>query len=161
MEIQHDLRFLLHFDPPELNWVAHRGLWLDFRTLVVVFDECVVWEGATSSGRERPMFVAFEALRGGCLSVCLSDYPSICPSIHVAVCLSMHLSVCPSIHPSICLCSLSSVRLSVYPSVYLSFCLSIYPSIHPSVHVACPASVCLSFCLSIYPSIHPSIHPSM
>ena len=81
VEIQHDLRFLLHFDPPELNWVAHRGLWLDFRTLVVVFDECVVWEGATSSGRERPMFVAFEALRGGCLSVCLTIHLSVHPSM--------------------------------------------------------------------------------
>ena len=69
VEIQHDLHFLLYFDPPELNWVAHRGLWLDYKTLVIVFEECVVWERATTSGRERPMFVAFEAQRGGSLHV--------------------------------------------------------------------------------------------
>ena len=74
VEIQRDLHFLLYFDPPQLNWEAHRGLWLDYQTLVIVFDDCIVWEGAMTNGRERPMFVAFEAQRGGggCLSVCPS-----------------------------------------------------------------------------------------
>ena len=72
VEIQPDLGFLLHLDPPELNKALRRGHWFDYRTLVLVFDKCVEWERMTTNGRERPMFVVFEAQRGVlCVCVCV------------------------------------------------------------------------------------------
>ena len=72
VEIQPDLGFLLHLDPPELNKALRRGHWFDYRTLVLVFEKCVEWERMTTNGRERPMFVMFEAQRGVlCVCVCV------------------------------------------------------------------------------------------
>lgn len=64
VDVQPDLDFLLYFDPPELSWAGHYGQWQDYRTLVILFPECVEWERETTSGRERPLFVILEEERG-------------------------------------------------------------------------------------------------
>ena len=104
------------------------------------------------------------------LSIYLSTYLPICPSIHLSIYPSIHLSIYASIHLSI----YPSIHLSIYPSICLSVCLSVclsiylsiyrYPSIHRylSIHRYPPIhrypSIHRYLSIHRYPSIHPSIH---
>ena len=80
VELQHRVEQLLTFDLPELSSALKYGMWLDRATLVVLFPECVRWEGRTASGRERPIYLIFENSRGKLIIVKVS--PKCCPLQH-------------------------------------------------------------------------------
>ena len=77
------------------------------------------------------------------LSVCLSDSPSVCPSVIQFACLSLCLCVCLSVYLSICL-------LSVILFVCMSICLSVCVSVCLSVNQFVFLFVYLSGCLGLY-----------
>ena len=57
---------IISFDPPHLDSAKKYGQWMDYQTLVVIFmGDCVEVEVETTSGKARPIFVAFMAEQGG------------------------------------------------------------------------------------------------
>ena len=99
VDIQQDLDLLLHFDRPDLTWAAHYGRWMDYRTLVILFPECVQWTRTTSSGREKPLFVVFETQKGVC--VCMTLY--VCGMVTLCVLyVCMFVCMCVCVHVSVC-----------------------------------------------------------
>lgn len=64
VEVPTKLNNIISFDLQELNTALKFGRWMDYRTLTIVFVECVVWNKTTTSGKQRPISVIFEASRG-------------------------------------------------------------------------------------------------
>ena len=122
---------------------------LDLASIHTLYGACVVWRSSI-----RPHIHRFSYL----------DY-SIPNSHHsVTFCLpaslSVHLSVWLSVRPSVILPVCQSDCLTVHPFVCSSVCLSVHLSIR--VSVCCPSvysSVCLSFCLSVCLSVHSCFYP--
>jgi hypothetical protein len=86
-----------------------------------------------------------------CPSVCFSFYLfTVCLCVHLSV-LSIHITVYLSVHPSVCSSICLFIHLSVHPSVCSSICLFIHLSVHPSV--------CSSTCRSIH-HLHLSLYLS-
>jgi hypothetical protein len=81
------------------------------------------------------------------LSICLSHYLFICPSIHLSVYLFVSVRACLSVWPSV-----------VYLPICLPFCLSACQSVLLSF---CPISACLSVCHSAYLPLCLSVCPSL
>ena len=61
LEVSSKLDNLISFDVQELNSVKKFGRWMDHRTMAVLFVECVSWDSRTTSGKDRPIHVVFEA----------------------------------------------------------------------------------------------------
>ena len=61
LEVPAKLANLISFDVQELNSGKKFGRWMDHRTMAVFFAECVSWDGRTTSGKERPIHIIFEA----------------------------------------------------------------------------------------------------
>ena len=55
---------LISFDLQDLNKALKFGRWMDYRTLSIVFIECVMWNDRTTSPNKRPFSIVFEADRG-------------------------------------------------------------------------------------------------
>ena len=64
VEVPAKINGLVSFDLPDLNSALKFGRWMDDRTTTIIFVECVVWNGRTTSGKERPIHLMFETDRG-------------------------------------------------------------------------------------------------
>ena len=67
VEIQQELNSLLTFAPASLAKMPHYGYWSDYKTLVVVFRECVRWEreeGEVEGHSKKPLYVVFYGQEG-------------------------------------------------------------------------------------------------
>ena len=62
VEIEHKLDSLLTFSPASLASTPHRGYWRDYKTLVIVFRECVQWE--REEEQRKPLYVVFYGSEG-------------------------------------------------------------------------------------------------
>jgi cysteine-rich repeat protein len=62
VEIQEGLDSLLTFAPASLAKTPHRGYWRDYKTLVVLFTECVPWE----RDERKPLYLVFYGSEGSC-----------------------------------------------------------------------------------------------
>ena len=61
LEVSSKLDSLISFDVQELNSAKKFGRWMDHRTMAVLFVECVSWDSRTTSGKDRPIRIVFEA----------------------------------------------------------------------------------------------------
>jgi hypothetical protein len=64
VEVQQELDTLVTFAPASLAKTQHYGYWRDYRTLVIVFRECVKWEREQYS--KKPLYVVFYGQEGFC-----------------------------------------------------------------------------------------------
>ena len=65
VEVPTKLDNILSFDAPELQSVTKFGVWFGTSTLVVVFEDCVEFGvGNSDGGKDRPLYLMFEAERG-------------------------------------------------------------------------------------------------
>ena len=64
VEVPAKLDRLVSFDLNYLNKARKFGRWMDYRTLSIVFIECVVWNDRTTSPNKRQFSIMFEATRG-------------------------------------------------------------------------------------------------
>ena len=64
VEVPAKLESLVSFDVQELNVAKKFGRWIDHRIMAVFFVECVTWDSSTTSGKERPIHIMFEANEG-------------------------------------------------------------------------------------------------
>ena len=62
VEVQQELDTLVTFAPASLAKTQHYGYWRDYRTLVIVFRECVKWEREQYS--KKPLYVVFYGQEG-------------------------------------------------------------------------------------------------
>ena len=68
VEVQKELDSLLTFAPASLANTPHYGYWSDYKTLVIVFRECVRWEARQNS--KNPIYVVFYGKEGTLFLVC-------------------------------------------------------------------------------------------
>lgn len=66
VEVQQELDSLLTFAPASLAKTHHHGYWRDYRTLVIVFRECVKWDREQHS--KKPLYVVFYGQEGTVLT---------------------------------------------------------------------------------------------
>lgn len=60
--VQREMNSLMTFAPASLAKTPHSGYWKDYRTLIIVFEECIPWEREQS--RRRPLYVVFYDPKG-------------------------------------------------------------------------------------------------